>query len=741
MRAKMVSLHGRWRGFSFILLAVLALAFGSTFASTPTSPSTTFTSAAWFADSDTCDFGDIDSLIVPTPLPWKMIYAPIRLSYPTTLEQRLNDSEVIVRASLLSVTGTIEAKPSKDFGVAPSYAAVHLLHFKIHEYLRGEGDDQVLVMVPANSSQHILSEADARAYTDRTLEYRNSTWDNHQAILFITTPQTNTHRCLIPQELPTSTVDGSKLPFSYLVRRNIGYDWEKSWEYSVEHLSRAWLPAQQQFSEVDAAFANQEGTLSFISASNPYETMTIEELKKEIRDFVPAWKLGQPEDSLASSNAVVPTGTPTRCEDGRARRTANWSGSPWSPVRVATTKASGLPRGMEIGREIFSHPGAQDDKHALKAQKTDPFNIQTTDLFNISYGSAGSNDPAEYVAVITTVRPLIRGFNTVSHYWQHYTEIPCNDVPTEAYTKYSVTVTAPAGTVHEAFFDPVALDGGGVGADTSVIGKGVLGPTYMTFKGQNSHLKDLMWESGKVTLTLTDGIDLAGLVLDFINTDGNVSLRLKANDGTVDSTKETYRWSVANAPWAAGDLLMIRLREASTITTPVTPTATPGGPTPTPVPPTATPGGPTPTPVPPTATPVGPTPTPVPPTATPVGPTPTPVPPTATPTPAPDASAVSEGEVLEFRVTLSTDEYSGDILVNVDARAGTATEGQDYTRYSNTLRFTNFTTEQIVRVRTYTDYDDEEGPETVQLVLSSPIDGVLGNHTATGTIKDVPLED
>ena len=123
--------------------------------------------------------------------------------------------------------------------------------------------------------------------------------------------------------------------------------------------------------------------------------------------------------------------------------------------------------------------------------------------------------------------------------------------------------------------------------------------------------------------------------------------------------------------------------------------------------------------------------------------------PIAPPTPEPDAvvisvadaSAVSEGEVLEFRVTLSTDEYSGDILVNVDARAGTATEGQDYTRYSNTLRFTNFTAEKIVRVRTYTDYDDEEGPETVQLVLSSPIDGVLGNHTATGTIKDVPLED
>ena len=634
MRARMVSLHGRWRGFSFILLAVLALAFGSTFASTPTSPSTTFTSAEWYADSDRCNFGDINSLITPTPQPYKLIWAPIELSYPTTLEQRLYDTEVIVRASLLSVTGTIEAKPSRDFGVAPTYGEMHLLHFKIHEYLRGEGADQILVMVPGGSGQHILSEVDARESLELTLELRNSVWDNHQAILFISTPQASTHHCLIPQELPTSTVDGSKLPFSYLVRRNIGYDWEKSWEYSVEHLSRAWLPAQQQFSEVDAELLSQEGTLKFISASNPYETMTIEELKQEIRDY-DSERLNRAA-ALESSRLDA-----ARCVEGRDWRNAHRGENSSQPLITEIIVNSGSPQGTEIGREIFSHPGAQDDKHALKSQKYDPFNLHTTDPFTISYGSAGSDDPAEYEVIITTVRPLIQGFDEAPHYWQHYTEFPCGDEPKEPYKRYFVEVIAPNGTIHEAYFDPIALPGGRIGADSSGTGgprpahppdpvalagggfgadsseDGELSPRHITVKGTDSSLESLSWQSGKVTLTLTDGIDLAGLVLDFINTDGNVSLSLKANDGTVDSTKETYRWSVANAPWAAGDLLMIRLREASTTVTPVTPTATPGGPTPTPVPPTATPVGPTPTPVPPTATPGGPTPTPVPPTATP----------------------------------------------------------------------------------------------------------------------------
>ena len=601
----MALLHGRWRGFSFILLAVLAMALVSTLASTSPNPPAT---------SGRCDFGDIERLAVPTPI---AIPTPLGImGGPPSLEYKIARSDRIARASLVSATATIETIRSEGRGVAPTYRGVQLLHFRIHEYLKGGGDDQLLIFVKDGQYDVYTSRESALS----AAEWRNTSWDKHQAILFMTDPLLANlagRHCIPAEDIPTHTESGERLRVARLMRI---YDSiaERGFQYSVEHMSRAWLPAQQQLPEVDAAFASHEGTLRFFSARGPSETITIAELKKEIRVYE-SERLNRASAlsgiEFSRSDAATATAVATRCVDGRDWRNHRRAQYPWKPIPVSLAMESGSPKETAIGREIFSHPGAQDDKHALKAQKTDPFHIQTTDLFNISYGSAGSNDPAEYVAVITTVRPLIRGFNTVSHYWQHYTEIPCNDVPTEAYTKYSVTVTAPAGTVHEAFFDPVALAGGGFGADSSEDGE--LSPRHITVKGTDSSLESLSWQSGKVTLTLTDGIDLTGLILDVIDIDGNVSLSLKANDGTVDSTKETYRWSVANAPWAAGDLLMIRLRDASTTVTPVTPTATPGGPTPTPVPPTATPVGPTPTPVPPTATPVGPTPTPVPPTATP----------------------------------------------------------------------------------------------------------------------------
>ena len=50
-----------------------------------------------------------------------------------------------------------------------------------------------------------------------------------------------------------------------------------------------------------------------------------------------------------------------------------------------------------------------------------------------------------------------------------------------------VTVTAPAGTLHEAFFDPVALSGGGVGATGS---SGVIDPEEFTVAGDDVEIDE-----------------------------------------------------------------------------------------------------------------------------------------------------------------------------------------------------------------------------------------------------------
>ena len=132
--------------------------------------------------------------------------------------------------------------------------------------------------------------------------------------------------------------------------------------------------------------------------------------------------------------------------------------------------------------------------------------------------------------------------------------MPCNFKPDNAYLDWTVTVTAPTGTVHEAFFDPVAT-GSAVGADAS---NGALQPTAFTVGGTSTDLQSLKWESGSVTLGLSSSVSLSGHTLDFIALDGTTALSLDGGAAAVSGG--TLTWSVATQPWQAGDLLILRIR-------------------------------------------------------------------------------------------------------------------------------------------------------------------------------------
>ena len=91
-------------------------------------------------------------------------------------------------------------------------------------------------------------------------------------------------------------------------------------------------------------------------------------------------------------------------------------------------------------------------------------------------------------------------------------QIPC-DYQKEAIYKDKVTVTAPSGTLHEAFFDPVTV-GAAVKADAT---NGVLKPTSFTVGGTATELTSLEWSSNQVVVTLDPHVSLSGYVLDFID--------------------------------------------------------------------------------------------------------------------------------------------------------------------------------------------------------------------------------
>ena len=102
--------------------------------------------------------------------------------------------------------------------------------------------------------------------------------------------------------------------------------------------------------------------------------------------------------------------------------------------------------------------------------------------------------------------------------------------------EHVVTVTAPAGTLAESFFDPVTA-GDAISATTTV---GTIG-----------------WEDGEVSATLR--IEATGHVLDFIGLTGTTTLSLSVAEAAT-STPNTLSWPVASQPWVAGDKLMLRIR-------------------------------------------------------------------------------------------------------------------------------------------------------------------------------------
>ena len=129
----------------------------------------------------------------------------------------------------------------------------------------------------------------------------------------------------------------------------------------------------------------------------------------------------------------------------------------------------------------------------------------------------------------------------------------CNFVISNEWT---VTATAPDGTLHEAFFDPVT-DGGAVAADSA---NGVLEPASFTDAGATTTIERIEWEAGTATMKLTPHTALAGRVVDFIELDGKVSLSLIVDEATVDTANNTLSWSVSPQPWDDGDKLMVRIR-------------------------------------------------------------------------------------------------------------------------------------------------------------------------------------
>ncbi|MCY4529958.1 MAG: hypothetical protein OXD46_13120 [Chloroflexi bacterium] len=138
------------------------------------------------------------------------------------------------------------------------------------------------------------------------------------------------------------------------------------------------------------------------------------------------------------------------------------------------------------------------------------------------------------------------------------TEDP-SSFPSDGFTihyKWTITVTAPAGTLHETFFDPVT-DGSAIAADSSI---GQLNPASFTdANNASATIHRVAYDSSAVTITIAPHSAITSHTLDFIAPDGSIFLSLHTDDATLDPDNNTLTWPVSDQPWHSGDKLMVRI--------------------------------------------------------------------------------------------------------------------------------------------------------------------------------------
>ena len=477
--------------------------------------------------------------------------------------------------------GAVVAEPGDFY-----YGALEF-RFRVLEYIKGSGGSEVVAV--AIDEYYYDTEAEARATVSGLVAARDTRWDNSEAIVFLEDYYDQDGRTTYRLGLNTMFDEDA-----YTVASRRDKRWLPEAPTTTLSMSRSTDTAEKRFLLDAPSNVGTQGSSSR-SVTPPAQT-----------ESAPTIALSAFKAKVAELEAEVAAGDGSEeyrdCVYSKYSwpRRLRWraENSGRKVFRYDYDLGSGLPAGSAVYEgSVVGLPPDRVGRYWLEAEDADLFTVETVGT-PVPYTNATPDNMIRSYVRVSTIRPL-----PASEYRFYSNAIwggalICNREITEYERNLygrNVHVTAPHGTLHEAFFDPVAV-GMAVGADAT---NGVLKPAAFTVGGASATITGLKWESGVVTMELNPSASLAGHAVDFIALDGSVSLTLSFDDATQSGGALT--WSVASQPWQAGDLLMLRIRSTNVIITP--PTATPT-PTPTAAPtatPTATPtpaATPTPTPTP-----------------------------------------------------------------------------------------------------------------------------------------------
>ena len=506
----------------------------------------------------------------PKHYPGERGSSPLPYDGDFSLEERIANYPTIVKATLDRVTSEVVPAGGRWTG---EYVIAVKFHLTVSEYLNGSGATNIIAFWGSSNSYETRSAAEAAR--PGLVAQRDTTYDDREAIIFMTSEFWDLFDTLKAKNTYEVASTGDFLVDDFMS--------------VTSRYAKLWLPA---VAVIDGA-SQTDDSQEFLLAAPGHETA-----RQQARGFETNATSTSP--MLAQQQADPPTITLRELKTKIAAVNAELNGGDGSDAYKRCIKAKYLSERVYSHREsegrtvtvrqdatshhtmsggpadtvlytipqIGTYPDKKDFKTWLDGGDASLFKIVYSPMTPVDDNHDGKLeagvDITKYTESLLNTRPLHDGRYAFNINDLSDIAMPCNDVDTYEWT---VTVTAPTGTLHEAFFDPVTV-GLAIAADAT---NGVLKPTSFTdANNAAATLQRIAYESpstgsgqaGTVKLKLSPHTGLANHVVDFIALDGKVSLSLEADEATVDAANNTLTWSVSSQPWEDGDKLMVRIREA-----------------------------------------------------------------------------------------------------------------------------------------------------------------------------------
>ena len=465
-----------------------------------------------------------------------------------SLEERILTSDVIVRVSLLSKRTSVGQRPPGG-----TWGALLEFRFDVHEYLKGSGPSEIgglaYVEYPGRGGQ-----ANARVAVSQLADAHDSRWDDREAIVFLWLDDPDSGYLSFPRASD-----------QYWLGTMVLSHWGEAYTVASRY-RKAWLPeASQQQGQAQGQVRGQAGAgadkvfLLEAPVVSPAQggaqgattvtvpTISLSSLKTKITTL----------EAQANAGGTADYRSCVEFEYSRLRRMKSQVSQHGSPLTQKTvTLSSDDPAGQVLHTAYLPSTTTTFDVTPYWSFDGPDKDIVTSKILAFRPFRSSQREPG-YDWILDVGHVTNRPLPADSYSFFHNRADPrCPLRLAEAYNhdRIDVAVTAPADTLHEAFFDPVAI-GNAVGADGA---NGVLKPVAFTVGGASATVTSLKWEAGTVTMVLSPAAPLAGHAIHFIALNGVVTSALAVDDAT--RSGGTLTWSVATQPWNAGDLLMLRIR-------------------------------------------------------------------------------------------------------------------------------------------------------------------------------------